>query len=145
MPGRRYGHSALHINCDRDAILVIGGLTDLSFNLAKASQSAFLLVNTPHSGSQPWRWRTLTPMSEGRCQPGVLQLDRPEDDLCIQRVLVAGGGRETAEILRVDCTDASDRGQWTQVGHLTRKLYVTFLVALGDHVLAFGKLMCVFE
>ncbi len=145
MPGRRYGHSALHINCNRDAILLIGGLTDLKINPQKGSQSAFLLVNTPHSGGQPWRWQTLTPMSDGRCDAGVLQMGPPQGGTRIQRVLVAGGGRETAEILRIDCPDASDHGQWTQIGHLTHKLYATFLVALGDHVLAFGKLMCVFE
>ncbi len=84
-------------------------------------------------------------MSEGRGSPGVLQLDRPEDDLCIQRVLVAGGGRNSAEILRIDCSDASDRGQWTQIGALNRTLPTTFLVALHGRVLAFGKLICDFD
>ncbi len=83
-------------------------------------------------------------MSEGRGSPGVLQLDRLEGDLCIQRVLVAGGGRNTAEILRINCSDASDRGQWTQIGPLSRTLPTTFLVALHGRVLAFGKLICDF-
>ncbi len=83
-------------------------------------------------------------MSEGRGSPGVLQLDRPEDDLCIQRVLVAGGGRNSAEILRINCSDASDRGQWTQIGPLSSELATTFLVALNGRVLAFGKLICDF-
>ncbi len=84
-------------------------------------------------------------MSEGRGSPGVLQLDRPEDDLCIQRVLVAGGGRKSAEILRINCSDASDRGQWTQIGPLSSELATTFLVALNGRVLAFGKLICHFD
>ncbi len=144
MPGRRYGPSALHINCNLDAILLIGGLTDLKINPEKGSQSAFLLVNTPYSGGQPWRWQTLTPMSDGRCGPGVLQLGPPEGSTRIQRVLVAGGYRDTAEILKVDCTGASDRGQWTQIEPLTRPFEGTLLVAMSARVLIFGELFGAF-
>ncbi len=132
MPERRCAASALHINCNRDAIVVIGGLTDLIADQEKGSQSAFLLVNTPNSGGEPWRWRALSPMTEGRCWPGVLQLDSPGSDDRIQRVLVAGGQQNNAEILEVDCIDVSDGGQWTQIEPLSRKLGLTILVALGD-------------
>ncbi len=87
----------------------------------------------------------LTHMSEGRCRPGVLQLGPPGGNDRIQRVLVAGGWSNTAEILRIDCSDASDRGEWTQIGHLTRELETTFLVALSSRVLAFGELICDFD
>ncbi len=65
----------------------------------------------------------------------------PDDSARTQRVLVAGGGRNTAEILRVDCCDASDLGQWTRSGLLSRPLLVIFLVSQNDRVLAFGELM----
>ncbi len=80
-------------------------------------------------------------MFEGRCRPGVLQLGLPGGIDRIQRVLVAGGWSNTAEILRIDCTGASDRGEWTRIGPLTRELEITYLVALSSRVLAFGELI----
>ncbi len=145
MPTKRSSASALHIKCARDAIVVVGGVKKTDFDPANPSRSVFLLINTTRSGGEPWRWRTLTHMSEGRCRPGVLQLGPPGGNDRIQRVLVAGGWRNTAEILRIDCTDASDRGEWTRIGPLTRELEITFLVALSSPVLTFGELICDFD
>ncbi len=141
MPTKR----SLHLKCDRDAIVVVGGVKKTEFDPANTWRSAFLLVHTTRSAGEPWRWRKLTHMSEGRCRPGVLQLGPPGGNDRIQRVLVAGGWRNTAEILRIDCTDASDRGEWTRIGPLTRELETAFLVALSSRVLAFGELICDFD
>ncbi len=139
MPAARSLASALHIKCDRNAIVVLGGVKETDFDPANSSPSAFLLIHTNRSGGEPWRWRTLSPMSEGRCRPGVLQLGPPGGNDRIQRVLVAGGWSNTAEILRIDCTDASDRGEWTRIAPLTRELEITFLVTLSNSLLAFGE------
>ncbi len=137
--------SALHINCDRDAIIVIGGQRGLFFEKAKLLQSVFLLIRQPSSRGETWGWRALSPMSEGRGSPGVLQIGPPGGNDRIQRVLVAGGWRNTAEVLRIDCCDASDCGQWTQIGPLTHELERAFLVILGDRILVFGELMRDFD
>ncbi len=142
MPEKLWAASSARINCNPDAIIVVGGSTRLEVNPALFSRSASLLLHTREGSRKSWSWRTLSPMSEGRGSPGVLQLDRLEGDLCTQRVLVAGRGRNSAEILRIDCSDSSDRGQWTQIGLLSRTLPTTFLAALHGRVLAFGKLIC---
>ncbi len=144
MPKKLCSLSAIHVNCDCLAIMVVGGRTEAGMDPASFSPHAFLLVQTSRRWIKPWRWRALSPMSEGRCWAGVLQLGSPGSDDRTQRVLVAGGGRNTAEILRVDCCDASDLGQWTRIGLLSRPLSVTFLVSQNDRVLAFGELMVTF-
>ncbi len=68
--------------------MVVGGRTEAGLDPASFSPRAFLRVNTSHSGGQPWRRRTLSPMSQGRCWPGVLQLGPLEDSARTQRVLV---------------------------------------------------------
>ncbi len=141
MPERVWAASPLHVKCGRDAVMVIGGLRERTFDPEHFSRSVSLLVNTACSGGEQWQWRTLSPMSEGRAWPAVLQLGQQDAQNRSQRILVAGGDRTTAEILRVDCSDASDRGQWTQITPLSRELSTTCLVALGDRVLALCKLM----
>ncbi len=98
-------------------------------------------MNTARSGGEQWQWRMLSPVSEGRAWPAVLQLGPQDTQNRTQRILVAGGERTTAEILRVDCSDTSDRGQWTQIAPLSRELSATCLVALDDRVLSLCKLM----
>ncbi len=141
MPQTMKCASALHINCDRDAIIIIGGQRGILFAPAALLERVFLLVRPRNS--EPWQWRALSPMCDGRGSPGMLQMGPPGESPRIQRVLVAGGWRDTAEILKVDCTDASDRGQWTRIGRLSRTLKATTLIALNDRVLVFGELMCI--
>ncbi len=141
MPERLWAASPLHVKCDSDTVMIIGGLRESDFESEHLSRSISLLVNTARSGGEQWQWRTLSPMSEGRAFSAVLQLGHQEGQNRTQRVLVAGGDRTTAEILTVDCSDPSDRGQWTPIAPLSRELSATCLAALGDRVLAVCKLM----
>ncbi len=141
MPECVWAASPLHVKCGREAVMVIGGVRERAFQPEHFSRSISLLVNTARSGAEQWKWRALSPMSEGRAWPAVLQLGPQDARNRSQRILVAGGDRTTAEILRVDCSDASDRGQWTQIAPLSRELSTTCLVSLSDRVLALCKLM----
>ncbi len=53
MPSKRSLASALHLKCDRDAIVVVGGVKNAEFDPASTSRSAFLLVHTARSGGEP--------------------------------------------------------------------------------------------
>ncbi len=142
MPESVWAASPLHIKCDSDTVMVIGGLREREFEPEHLSRSISLLVNTTRSGGEQWHWRAISPMSDGRAFSAVLQLGHQEGRSRTQRVLVAGGDRTTAEILTVDCSDASDRGQWTPIAPMSRELSTTCLAALGDRAFALGKSMC---
>ncbi len=75
-------------------------------------------------------------MHEARVEPVVLLLN---DDEKIQRILVAGGYRNTAELLTIACTNPSDRGQWTSIVPLSMSLKVASLVYFNGRILAFGR------
>ncbi len=94
MPTARDGASALCVKQDPDAVFVVGG---------NAGTCAELLCGDSSQTGQSWRWRTLSPMHERRFKPGMLFLT---DDEQIQRILVAGGCRNTTEMLKIACINA---------------------------------------
>ncbi len=75
-------------------------------------------------------------MHERRFKPGMILLT---DDEQIQRILVAGGRRNTTEMLKIACTNTSDRGQCTLIAPLSKLFNETFLVCFNGRILAFGK------
>ncbi len=113
-------------------MLHAGGQTDIRF-----SRCAEMLCWSDDGGSDTWRWRTIAPMNNARSQPGRLRLDYL-GDADIQKVLVAGGNNDTAEILTISCSDEADMGQWTLIEPLTRQFNLTFLSATSGRILAFG-------
>ncbi len=127
MPTARWGASALCLKQTPDAVLVVGGA---------AGKCAELLCGDASQTGQPWRWRKLTPMHTERTKAGVLLLDGNGD---IQRILVAGGWSNTAELLKISCTNTSDRGQWTIIAPLSTFFNETSLVCFNGRILAFGK------
>ncbi len=58
-----------------------------------------------------------------------------------QRVLVAGGGSSTAEILQLSCSDPSDCGQWTRIAPLSDEFYDTLLVEFSNRIFAIGSFL----
>ncbi len=133
MPTARSGASALCVKQAPDVVLVVGGCKNKFLNCAE------LLYDDASQAGQPWRWRQLSPMHESRLEPGVLLLSDNED---IQRILVAGGSNQTAELLTISCTNRADHGQWTSIAPFSRKFYETSLVCFNGRILAFG--MCSF-
>ncbi len=91
------------------------------------------------SGNETWRWRTIAPMNNRRRQAGILSLDHL-GDVNVQRVLVAGGNNDTAEILTISCSDEADTGQWTLIEPLKWKFGSTTLTIVDSRILAFGEL-----
>ncbi len=114
MPTARSYASALCVQNEPEAILVVGGFR----GPPEAPRCAELLTHTAGaSGGDVWRWRRLNPMHEARRRrPGMLLLLSGGDR---QRVLVAGGGSGTAEILQLSCSDPCDSGQWTRIAPLS--------------------------
>ncbi len=132
MPTARWNASALCVNDAPDVVLVVGGENEHDY-----LSSAELLV--PSRTGQPWRWRRLTPMHESRLKPGVLllRLSGNEEN---HRILVAGGGRNTAELLTIAYKNPSDRGQWTLISPLSRRFFETSLISFNGRILAIGRL-----
>ncbi len=110
MPTARSGASALCVKQAPDVVLVVGGFKNKSLNCAE------LLYDDASQAGQPWRWRQLSPMHETCERPGMLLLSGNEE---IQRILVAGGSNQTAELLTIACRNTSDRGQWTSIAPLS--------------------------
>ncbi len=140
MPTGRLGASALCVQTELEAILVVGG--DY-FGSREAPRCAELLTHTAGTsgrGGATWRWRQLNPMHDAHeWQPGMLLLSSGGDR---QRVLVAGGGRSaTAEILHLSCRDPSDSGQWTRIARLSMRFSSTFLVEFNSRVFAIGSFL----
>ncbi len=137
MPTGRFDASALCVQSEPEAILVVGGL--------HGPECAELLTHTAGAsrgggGGDAWRWRQLNPMHDAReYRPGMLLLPSGGDR---QRVLVAGSGRSaTAEILHLSCRDPSDRGQWTRIARLSRQFSDTSLVEINNRVYAIGSFL----
>ncbi len=136
MSKEKHLQSALFIgNGDDDAaVVVVGGE-------GGNGHEAELLTNRPHQrgeeqgsgGGDPWRWRQLSPMREGRWnRPGILLLGR-------ERVLVVGGNRKTAEVLQLP-RDDNDQGVWTLLTQpLTRGFDITFLVNFNNRIVGVGE------
>ncbi len=92
---------------------------------AGSGRCAGLLYGDASQVGQSWRWRTVLPMHESRFKPGMLLLTGDEQ---IQRILVAGGVRNTTEMLKISFANAADRGQWTLIAPLSIFFDETFLV-----------------
>ncbi len=139
MPTGRWRASALCVQSEPEAILVVGGYRNGYFALQEARRCAELLTHTAGAsgggrGGDAWRWRQLNPMHDARkCRPGMLLLSSSGDR---QRVLVAGGFTATAEILHLSCRDPNYRGQWTRIAPLSTEFYYTFLVEFDNRVYA---------
>ncbi len=119
---------------DDDAtLLVVGGW-------GGNENEAELLTNRPPqrrgeqgSGGSAWRWRQLSPMQEKRRdRPGILMLRR-------ERVLVVGGGNNTAEILQLP-QDDNDKGVWTLLTQqMTRGFSIGFLINFNNRIVLVGE------
>ncbi len=136
-------------SCDRSALFIGTGDDDAAVLVVGGEggkyNEAELLTNTPHQGrgeqgsggeGDPWRWRQLSPMREGRWnRPGILLLGR-------ERVLVVGGsssGSKTAEVLQLPHDD-NDRGVWTLLTQpLSRDFGKTFLVNFSNRIVAVSE------
>ncbi len=142
MPTERSGASALCVQSEPEAILVVGG--DYPFP-TEPRRCAELLTHTAGAsgggrGGDAWRWRQLNPMHEARVwRPGMLLLSSSGGDR--QRVLVAGGRSDTAEILHLSCRDPSDSGQWTLIAPLSTEFCSTSLVEFDNRVFAIGSFL----
>ncbi len=130
MPTACCSASALCIKQTPDTVLVSGGFSGSKVNCA------WLLYSDAGQAGQPWCWRTLTPMREAREKPGVLLLN---DDEEIQKILVAGGCNQTAELLTISCLDTADSGQWTLIAPLSKPFNGSSLVWFDGCMLAFGR------
>ncbi len=115
-----------------DVVLHVGGETDM-INCRYAE----ILFQSGDGGSETWRWRVIAPMNSRRSYPGLLKLDHL-GDVNVQKVLVAGGAEDTAEILTILCRDEADMGQWTHIKPLNWKFDFTCLTATSDRIIAFG-------
>ncbi len=121
---------------DDDAtLLVVGGW-------GGNSKEVELLTNRSHqrrggqaSRGSAWRWRQLSPMQESRYErPGILLLRR-------ERVLVVGGGNNTAEIFQLP-RDDNDKGVWTLLTqNLTHSFMANFLVNFNNRIVVVGELL----
>ncbi len=129
LPTARWKASALCVDQTPDVVLVVGGANDHNY-----LNCAELLY--PSQTGQPWRWRTLTPMHERRYQPGMLLLSGNEE---IQKIVVAGGCKNTAELLTLTWRNTADLGQWTLIAPPPEHFDTTSLVCFNDCILAIGK------
>ncbi len=132
MFGRKHFHSALFVGDVGDngvAVLVVGGCNGTGTEAAILSSRS---NQTTRDLGNPWRWQKLSPMQMCRRHcPGMLLLGR-------DRVLVAGGGSRTAEILHLP-RDDNDSGVWTRIRMpLTKNFFITFLANFNNRILAFG-------
>ncbi len=130
LPTARQCASAICVKQTPDVVVVVGGV-----NKSRLNCTELLYGNASQTG-QSWRWRTLTSMHEAREKSGVLLLNDGEE---IQRILVAGGRNQTAEVLKISCTNAEDRGQWTLIAPLSSAFNETSLVCFNGRILAFGR------
>ncbi len=130
MPTAREGASALCVKQAPDVVLVIGGNNGNTLNCAE------LLYGDASQAGQPWRWRALSPMHKTRLGPGMLLLSGNEE---IQRILVAGGYGQSAELLTISCTDTADSGQWTLIAPLSKPFSRSALVCFNGRIFAFGR------
>ncbi len=129
--------SALFIGTGDDdddaAVLVVGGF------VGNGREAELLTNRPPHrrgeqgSGGSAWRWRQLSPMQEKRYQcPGIILLGR-------ERVLVVGGGNNTAEVLQLP-RDDTDMGVWTLLTQqMTRGFSDNFLVNFNNRIVVVGE------
>ncbi len=116
---------------DDDAtVLVVGGEDG-------TRKEAALLTNQAR-GKQGnrgghWRWKQLNPMHKERpYHPGLLLLGRG-------RVLVCGGGNNTAEILQLPFGD-NDKGAWTLLTQeMTRDFLFAYLVNCDNRIVAVSE------
>ncbi len=119
-----------------------GGRDDLSSEVPRRCAELLIHTSGPSGGGGgggAWRWQRLNKMHEGRShRPGVLLLHAGGDR---QRVLVAGGGSITAEILQLSCSDPSDCGQWMQIAPLSTEFDSTFLVQCSNRIFAIGSFL----
>ncbi len=132
MPTARRSASALCVKQTPDVVLVVGGYGKKCLNFAE------LLYGDASQAGQPWCWRTISQMHESRMRPGMLLLSGNEE---IQRILVAGGCDQSAELLTIACTDTADSGQWTLIAPLSKPFNAT-LVWFHGRLLAFGRCRC---
>ncbi len=138
MPTARYDASALCLQCGPEAVLVVAG----DHHSSETPRCAELLTHTAGAsggGEGVWQWRKLNKMNEGhRDRPGMLLLQAGGDS---QRVLVAGGGSRTAEILHLSLSDPSDCGQWNLIAPLPMYFSFTFFVEWSNRIFAIGSLL----
>ncbi len=130
MPTARRRASTLCISQAPDIVLVVGGRNRHSQSCAE------LLYGDSSQAGQPWRWRTLSPMHEWRDKPGMLLL-RSNDEM--QRILVAGGFKQSTELLKISCKNTADCGQWTLISPLSKTLDETWLLFFNERILAIGR------
>ncbi len=114
-------------------MLLVGGETDIYL-----CRCAEILCQSNDGNSVTWRWRTIASMRNRRINPGVLKLDHL-GDANVQKVLIAGGRTDTAEILTISCSDEADLGQWTLIETLNRKFECTYLATTSSRILVFGE------
>ncbi len=139
MPTGRYDASALCLQSRPEAVLVVVGDNRSS----EVPRCAELLTHTAGAsgggGEGAWQWRKLKEMNDDhRDRPGMLLLQAGGDR---QRVLVAGGGSRTAEILQLSCSDSSDYGQWTLIAPLSDEFFDTLLVEFSNRIFAIGSFL----
>ncbi len=129
LPTARCKASALCVDQTPDVVLVVGGANEHDY-----LNCAELLY--PSQTGQPWRWRALTPMNEPRFKPGVILLSGNEET---QRILVAGGCKNTAELLKLTWRNTADLGQWTLIAPQPELFDTTSLVCFNGCILAIGR------
>ncbi len=139
MPTARYCASALCLRARPEAVLVVGGMDIFSSETPRCAELLTHTEGASGGGEGAWRWRKLNEMNEGRIdRPGMLLLHAGGDR---QRVLVAGGGSGTADILQLSCSDPSDRGQWTRIAPLSEEFFETLLVEFSSRIFAIGSFL----
>nr|CDS22414.1 kelch protein 3 like [Echinococcus granulosus] len=122
MPSARRSTSALNI--PDIGIFVVGGQ-----KREERLKSAEMLVEDP-SGESGWRWIELSPMLEGREEPGIAS---------INGCLVVAGGQEgqpkiTVECLRLTSVEHPTAPQWTRLHEVdTQCLDYTSLVTFNNN------------
>ncbi len=75
-------------------------------------------------------------MHEWRDKAGMLLL-RGSDEM--QRILVAGGYKQTTELLKISCENTADCGQWTLNASLSKKLDETWILFFNEQIFAIGR------
>ncbi len=75
-------------------------------------------------------------MHEWRDKAGMLLL-RSSDE--IQRILVAGGYKQSTELLKISCKNTADCGQWTLIAPLSKTLDATWLLFFNERIFVIGR------
>ncbi len=130
MPTARRRASALCVCQTLNIVLVVGGRNRHSQSCAE------LLYGDSSQAWQPWRWRALSPMHEWRDKAGMLLLRSSEK---MQRILVAGGYKQSTELLKISCKNTADCGQCTLVSPLSKKLDETWFLFFNEQIFAVGR------